>query len=53
MEADEQGNDEFTARIDAAIKKCSGTPLVSAAEVSETSEATKKKDLSEQNAKVS
>ena len=47
IEADGQDDDEFTARIDAAIKKRSGTPLVSAAEVSETSEATKKKDLAE------
>ena len=53
MEEDEQDGDEFTARINDAIKKRSGTPLVSAAEVSETSEATKEKDLTEQNAKVS
>ena len=53
MEADEQNDDEFTARINAAIKKRSGTPLVSAAEVSETSKATKRKDLTEKNAKVS
>ena len=53
MQADGQENDEFTAKIDAAIKERSETPLVSAAEVSETSEATKKKDLTEQNAEVS
>ena len=53
VEADEQDNDEFTARIDAAIKKRSGTPLVSAAEASKTSEANKEKHLTEQDAKDS
>ena len=54
MEVDEQDDAEFTARIDAAIKKRSGTFLmISAAEVSKTSEVTKEKDLTEQEAKDS
>ena len=50
-EANEQDDAEFTARIDAAIKKRSGT-LVSAAEV-KTAEVPKEKDSTEQDAKDS
>ena len=50
MEADEQDDTAFTARIDAAIKKRSGTS-VSDAEV-KTAEVPKK-DLTEQEAKDS
>ena len=50
MEADDQDDAEFTARIDAAIKKRSGTS-VAGAEV-KTAEVPKK-DLTEQEAKDS
>ena len=50
MKADEQDDAEFTARIDAAIKKHSGT-LVSVAEV-KTAEVPKE-DSTEQDAKDS
>ena len=52
MKADGQDDDEFTARIDAAIKKRSGTSSVSAVEV-KTAEVAKKKDLTEQDVKNS
>ena len=54
MKVDEADDDAFTARIAAAIKKRSGTTSeISAAVVAKTTEATKKKNLTEQEAEVS
>ena len=54
MEADEADDDAFTARIDAAIKKHSGTTTeILAAAVAKTAEVAKKMDSTEQEAKDS
>ena len=53
MEAEEADDDAFTVRIDAAIKKRSGTSELLAAAVVNTVEAIMKIDSTEQEAKVS